>query len=66
MPCLSCQQRGELLVKAREAYRRGDKVEAKRCLMEAFGTIGKDFNRFVFKQPDGTDERFDFTPDKPE
>jgi hypothetical protein len=62
--CISCIERGELLMKARDAYRRGDKAESKRLFNEAWRTVGRDIGNLtamVFKRSDGTEERFDFT-----
>lgn len=69
MTCTGCVERAELLVKAREAYQRGDRQEAKRLFNEVCRTVGKDIGNLtamVLKRPDGSVERFDFPPDKPE
>lgn len=67
MACMGCAERGELLVKMREAYRRGDMSEAKRLLKEMLGSALKDVEKLselVMRTPDGM-ERFDFTSNKP-
>lgn len=66
MTCLSCAERGKLIVQARAAYRRGDMPEAKWLLKQALGTVMTDVNKFVFRRPDGTTEYLDFTTNKPE
>jgi hypothetical protein len=64
MACLSCEERGKLIVAAKMAYHRGDYAEAKRLLGEMFGTAVRDWKNMksmILKTPDGTVERFDFT-----
>lgn len=45
MACASCKERAELLMRAREAYRRGDMPEAQQLLRKMFGTVIKDVDK---------------------
>jgi hypothetical protein len=47
MVCRSCAERSELLMRAREAYQRGDMSEVRRLLREIFGTAIKDVDRLI-------------------
>jgi hypothetical protein len=45
--CASCRERAELLMRAREAYQRGDMPEAQRLLRKMFGTVVKDVDKHI-------------------
>lgn len=47
MACASCEERKALLVKAHEAYKRGDIPEARRLLNEVFGTTVQDVGKLI-------------------
>lgn len=47
MSCSSCRERAEMLMRAREAYQRGDMPEVRRLVSEVFGTALKDVDKLV-------------------
>jgi len=47
MACAGCKERAELFKRAREAYQRGDILEAKRLLKEMFGTAVRDVDTHI-------------------